>query len=141
MITLWGSTYAKLVCSIILRQPFTICGCSFPLNFKRHAHSILESNSLLILISCLIICNAITQKPPSFKTFGQKKTVSFLKRLKFLWCQILIILKLSYIKYYREFDKNSSWCRCASSKSGNMLFENIFYDMSEQITSKKLNNK
>ena len=130
MITLWGSTYAKLVCSIILRQPFIICGCSFPLNFKRHAHSILESNSLLILISCLIICNIIPPKPPSFKTFGQKKTVSFLKRFKlFVFIKIFVVLELSYIKTFKKFDENLSWCLELESPSrvGKIVHWTIFY--------------
>lgn len=49
IITLCGSTYAKFVCSIILKQPSNIILCSSFIEFKLQAHSILESNSSLIL--------------------------------------------------------------------------------------------
>ena len=45
MITLCGSTYAKFVCSIILKQPSYILMCSSFIEFKLQAHSILESKN------------------------------------------------------------------------------------------------
>ena len=48
IITLCGSTYAKFVCSTILKQPSNFIWCSKFIEFKRQAHSILEIKSLLI---------------------------------------------------------------------------------------------
>ena len=91
------------------QEKFIICGCFFPLNFKRHAHSILESNSLLILISFFVICNIVPQKPPFFNIFGQKKTVSFETVSVFVLIKIFVILKLSYTKTFKKFDEKSLW--------------------------------
>ena len=49
MITLCGSTYAKFVCSIILKQPSNIILCSSFIAFKLQAHSILESYFYFII--------------------------------------------------------------------------------------------
>nr|DAW10496.1 MAG TPA: hypothetical protein [Caudoviricetes sp.] len=75
MITLWGSTYAKFVCSIILKHPVIISGCCL-MEFIRHAHLILECNSSLILICFLIMFNIISQKPPFFNSLSQKNSNS-----------------------------------------------------------------
>ena len=73
MITLCGSTYAKFVCSIILKQPSNIILCSSFIAFKLQAHSILESNSLLILFFFLTIL-IIPHHPSFFKIKATKKS-------------------------------------------------------------------
>ena len=72
MITLCGSTYAKFVCSIILKQPSYILMCSSFIEFKLQAHSILESNSSRILFFFFYNSNHTT---PSFlfQVKGDKK--------------------------------------------------------------------
>jgi hypothetical protein len=62
-----------LVLSIILKLPSIISGVTFS---NEQAQEILDSNSLVIMIFFLITL-IITQKPPFFNIFGQKKTVSF----------------------------------------------------------------
>ena len=71
MITLCGSTYAKFVCSIILKQPSNIILRSSFIAFKLQAHSILESNSLLILFFFLTIL-IIPHHPSFFKIKATK---------------------------------------------------------------------
>lgn len=71
-----------------------------------------ESNSLLILISFLIICNIVPQKSPFFNIFGQKKTVSFETVSVFVFIKLFVILKLSFIKAFKRFDENSYWLGC-----------------------------
>ena len=73
MITLCGSTYAKFVCSIILKQPSNIISCSSFIAFKLQAHSILESNSLLILFFFFTML-IIPHHPSFFKIKATKKS-------------------------------------------------------------------
>lgn len=73
MITLCGSTYAKFVCSIILKQPSNTLMCSSFIEFKLQAHSILESNSLFILFFFLTIL-IIPHHPSFFKIKATKKS-------------------------------------------------------------------
>ena len=73
MITLCGSTYAKFVCSIILKQPSNIISCSSFISFKLQAHSILESNSLFILFFSFTML-IIPHHPSFFKIKATKKS-------------------------------------------------------------------
>ena len=74
MITLCGSTYAKFVCSTILKQPSYILMCSSFIEFKLQAHSILESNSSRILYFVFLFYN-FNHTTPSFlfQAKGDKK--------------------------------------------------------------------
>lgn len=82
MITLCGSTYAKFVCSIILKQPSITTCCSSSIELNLQAHSILESNSLLILFFFFTIL-IISHQPFLFNKKRQKKS-TFYSRLNFL---------------------------------------------------------
>lgn len=85
MITLCGSTYAKFVCSIILKQPsITIC-CSSSIELNLQAHSILESNSLLILFFFFTIL-IISHQPFFFNKKRQKKSTFYSRLNFFVWC-------------------------------------------------------
>ena len=85
MITLCGSTYAKFVCSIILKQPSITTCCSSSIELNLQAHSILESNSLLILFFFFTIL-IISHQPFLFNKKRQKK-IDFLQSIKFfVWC-------------------------------------------------------
>ena len=81
MITLCGSTYAKFVCSIILKQPSITTCCSSSIELNLQAHSILESNSLLILFFFFTIL-IISHQPFLFNKKRQKKS-TFYSRLNF----------------------------------------------------------
>ena len=73
MITLCGSTYAKFVCSIILKQPSYILMCSSFIAFKLQAHSILESKFSFILFFFFTIL-IIPHHPSFFKIKATKKS-------------------------------------------------------------------
>ena len=81
MITLCGSTYAKFVCSIILKQPSITTCCSSSIELNLQAHSILESNSLLILFFFFTIL-IISHQPFLFNKKRQKKS-TFYSQLNF----------------------------------------------------------
>ena len=72
------------------------------MEFIRHAHLILECNSSLILICFLIICNIISQKPPFFNSFSQKKVQLLRVGIRFLCPSNFYSLK---IKLYQDFQK------------------------------------
>ena len=72
MITLCGSTYAKFVCSIILKQPSYTLMCSSFIEFKLQVHLILESNSSRILFFFFTIL-IIPHHPSFFKLKATKK--------------------------------------------------------------------
>ena len=78
-----------------------ISGCCLT-EFIRHAHLILECNSSLILICFLIICNIISQKPPFFNSFSQKKVQLLRVGIRFLCSSDFYSLK---IKLYQDFQK------------------------------------
>ena len=113
LITLWGSTYAKFVCSIILKHPVIISGCCL-MEFIRHTHLILECNSSLIWICFLIMFNIISQKPPFFNSFSQKSPTPKSWNKIFVFINFFIVLKLSCIKTFKKFDENCLWCQRSS---------------------------
>ena len=90
MITLCGSTYAKFVYSIILKQPSYILMCSSFIEFKLQAHSILESNSSRILFFFFTIL--IIPHHPSFFKLKATKNQPFTVDLSILSSGATILL-------------------------------------------------
>ncbi len=105
MITLCGSTYAKFVCSIILKQPsITIC-CSSSIELNLQAHSILESNSLLILFFFFTIL-IISHQPFFFNKKRQKKSTFYSRLNFFVWCDDFTLWRR-----HPESNRGSEFCR------------------------------